>query len=136
MPALLKVKNHASISQQKVFWNNQTFPNLSRNVKLIMAIVTVVAGTKYKELVPGWILLAPVTEAEVVETIASLLRCPSWARDSSSHNDLSAMLDALTPATEVEPFPPCSASLQYYFPLLLLPSLFIGGLAVLELRRI
>ena len=101
-----------------------------------MAIVTVMAGIKYKELIPGWILLAPVTEAEVVETIASLLKRPSWARDSSSHNDILAMLDASTPATEVEPFPPCSASLRCCFPLLLLPSLFIGGLAVLESRRI
>ena len=43
MSALLKVKNHASINQQKVFWNNQTFPSLSRSVKLVMAIVTVLA---------------------------------------------------------------------------------------------
>ena len=40
MSALLKVKNHTSVSQQKVFWNNQTFPSLSRIVKLVMAIVT------------------------------------------------------------------------------------------------
>ena len=68
MSALLKVKNHASISQQKVFWNNQTFPSLSRSVKLVMAIVTVLVietvmafsrifglepGIKYKERVPG-----------------------------------------------------------------------------------
>ena len=43
MSALLKVKNHASVSQQKVFWKNQTFPSLSRSVKLVMAFVTVLA---------------------------------------------------------------------------------------------
>ena len=73
-------------------------------------------GIKYKELVPGWILLAPVTEAEVVETVSSLLRRLSWARDSLLHNDLSAVLDSSTPVTEVEPFPPCSASLRCCFP--------------------
>ena len=41
IPALPKVKDYASISHQKVFWKNQTFPNLSRNGKLVMAIVTV-----------------------------------------------------------------------------------------------
>ena len=41
MSALLKVKNHASVSQQKVFWKNQTFPSLSGSGKLVMAIVTV-----------------------------------------------------------------------------------------------
>ena len=29
MSALLKVKNHASVTQQKVFWKNQIFLNLS-----------------------------------------------------------------------------------------------------------
>ena len=43
MSALLKVKNHASVSQQKVFWKNQTFPSLSRSVKLVIAILTVLA---------------------------------------------------------------------------------------------
>ena len=43
MSALLKVKSHASVSQQKVFWKNQTFPSLSRSVKLVMAIVAIVA---------------------------------------------------------------------------------------------
>ena len=43
MSALLKVKTHASVSQQKVFWKNQTFPNLSKSVKLVIAIVTVLA---------------------------------------------------------------------------------------------
>ena len=43
MSALLKVKTHASVSQQKVFWKNQTFPSLSRSVKLVMVIVTVLA---------------------------------------------------------------------------------------------
>ena len=32
MSALLKVKNHANVSQQKVFWKNQTFPTLSGSV--------------------------------------------------------------------------------------------------------
>ena len=40
MFALLKVKNHASVSQQIVFWNNQTFFYLFRSVKLVMTIVT------------------------------------------------------------------------------------------------
>ena len=44
MSALLKVKTHASVSQQKVFWKNQTFPSLSRSVKLVMAIMTVLAS--------------------------------------------------------------------------------------------
>ena len=43
MSALLKVKNHASVSQQKVFWKNQTFLSLSRSVKLVMTIMTVLA---------------------------------------------------------------------------------------------
>ena len=43
MSAPLKVKNHASVSQQKVFWKNQTFPSLSRSVKLVMAILTILA---------------------------------------------------------------------------------------------
>ena len=43
MSALLKVKNHVSVSQQKVFWKNQTFSSLSGNVKLVMAILTVLA---------------------------------------------------------------------------------------------
>ena len=43
MSALLKVKDHASVSQQKIFWKNQIFPNLSGSGKLVMAIVTVVA---------------------------------------------------------------------------------------------
>ena len=72
MSALPKVKErYADVSQQKVFWKNQTFPNLSRNRKLVMAIVTVVAiktiidimtnmplsgiepGIECKELIPG-----------------------------------------------------------------------------------
>ena len=71
MSVQLKVKDHASISQQKVFWKNQTFPILSGNGKLVMAIVTVVAiktimgikttmhlsgiepGIKCKGLIPG-----------------------------------------------------------------------------------
>ena len=80
MSALLKVKDHASVSQQKVFWKNQTFPNLSGNGKLVMASLTVVAvktilaivtvlaiktiihlsgiepGIECKELIPGWLL--------------------------------------------------------------------------------
>ena len=43
MSALLKVKDYTSVSQQKVFWKNQTFPNLSGNGKLVIAIVAVVA---------------------------------------------------------------------------------------------
>ena len=43
MSALLRVKNHASVSQQKVFWKNQTFPSLSRSVKLDMTILIVLA---------------------------------------------------------------------------------------------
>ena len=31
--------------------------------------------------------LAPVTETEVVKTVTSLLRHPSWARDTEWHND-------------------------------------------------
>ena len=62
---------------------------------LYMAVVTVFylskiePGIKYKELVLGWIFLAPVTKAEVVKTVTNLLRRPSWAWDSSSHNYLS-----------------------------------------------
>ena len=37
------MKNYTNISQQKVFWNNQTFSSLSRNIKLVMAIVIVLA---------------------------------------------------------------------------------------------
>ena len=43
MSALLKVENYASVSQQKVFWNNQTFLSLSRSVTLVMAIMTILA---------------------------------------------------------------------------------------------
>ena len=43
MSALLKVKNYASVSQQKVFWKNQTCPNLSWSEKLVMVIVTILA---------------------------------------------------------------------------------------------
>ena len=64
---------HASVSQQKVFWKTQTFPSLSWNEKLVMAIMTVVAiktimylrtnmhlsgiepGIECKELIQGWL---------------------------------------------------------------------------------
>lgn len=39
----LKVKNHASVSQPKVFWKNQMFASLSKSSKLVMVIVTILA---------------------------------------------------------------------------------------------
>lgn len=41
MSVLLKVKNHASISQQKVFWKNQIFFSLFGSGKLVITIVIV-----------------------------------------------------------------------------------------------
>ena len=40
MSALLKVKTHASVNQQKVFWKSQTFPSLSWSKRPVMAIET------------------------------------------------------------------------------------------------
>ena len=43
MSILLKVKNHASVSKQKVSWKNQTFLSLFWIVKPIMIIKTIIA---------------------------------------------------------------------------------------------
>ena len=40
--AQLKVKNHVSVSQPKVFWKNETFASLIGSSKLIIVIVTIV----------------------------------------------------------------------------------------------
>ena len=68
MSALLKVKNHASVSQQKVFWKNQTFSSLSRSVKLVMAIVTVLA---IKTVVAIVTFVAVTTVMAIVTALAS-----------------------------------------------------------------
>ena len=43
MFTLLKVKDHTNISQQKIFWKNQTFSNLFGSEKLVIAIMTIMA---------------------------------------------------------------------------------------------
>ena len=55
------MKNHASVSQQKVFWNNQTFSSLSKGVRLVMAIATVLAIVT---------ILAIVTMLAIVNVVA------------------------------------------------------------------
>ena len=70
MFALLKMKNYASVSQQKVFWNNQTFPNMSRSIKLIMAIVTVLAIMTVLAIVTILVIVAIVSIVVIVNIVA------------------------------------------------------------------
>ena len=75
MSALPKVKDHSSVSQQKVFWKNQTFPSLSGSEKLVMAIVTVLVVKTVRVIVTIVVIAAivAIVTALAIETVMAIV---------------------------------------------------------------